>query len=323
MYKKLLKNKYPILTFIRFLLILISRDEKTFHQTIGLIEQLKFERADRITFFQTNASRRFTNDLINYVDIGSRDGLLDFLKPFEEILNIIFFEPDQEEFQKLQRTFNQTNVQIFNTAVSDTTSEKVLYLTKSRGCSSLHHPSGHMLGLLAIEGDGVNRFSVDDKIKVKTQKFDEIFEFSETNVDMLKLDTQGSEFEILTALGADRPFLICSECSTTELYKDQKTIFSIGLTLEKLGYFPIHLMSEQILPKTAARWRGSLQIHGDVIFVPDNSAKGRAIIERDVEKWFASLCMHGYMDFALWQIEELKIPKPSLVTETEELLRKS
>jgi hypothetical protein len=57
--------------------------------------------------------------------------------------------------------------------------------------------------------------------------------------------------------------------------------------------------------------------------VPDNSANGRAIIERDVEKWFAALCMHGYMDFALWQIEELKISKPELITQTEELLRKS
>jgi hypothetical protein len=33
--------------------------------------------------------------------------------------------------------------------------------------------------------------------------------------------------------------------------------------------------------------------------------------------------MHGYMDFALWQIEELKISKPPLVTQTEELRRNS
>jgi predicted RNase H-like nuclease (RuvC/YqgF family) len=90
-----------------------------------------------------------------------------------------------------------------------------------------------------------------------------------------------------------------------------------------MGYFPIHLMERQLLPKTETKWRGSIQVHGDVIFVPDNSANGRAIIERDVEKWFAALCMHGYMDFALWQIEELKIPKPALITQTEELLRKS
>jgi FkbM family methyltransferase len=270
-----------------------------------------------------NASQRFANEPINYVDIGSRDGLLGFLKPFEKILNIIFFEPDHEEFNKLQNTHQSQRVQIFNTAVSDTNSKKILNLTRSRGCSSLLHPSGHMLGLLATEGDGVGRFSVEDKIEVATQRIDEIFEFPKINLDILKVDTQGSEFEILSSLGAHRPFLICSECSTTELYKNQKTLFSIGLLLEEMGYFPIHLMERHLLPKTATKWRGSIQVHGDAIFVPDNSANGRAIIERDVEKWFAALCMHGYMDFALWQIEELKIPKPALITQTEELLRKS
>lgn len=79
-----------------------------------------------------------------------------------------------------------------------------------------------------------------------------------------------------------------------------------------------HLVSEN-----SSNWRNSIQLYGDVIFVPDNSANGRAIIKRDVEKWFASLCMHGYIDFALWQIEELRIPKPPLVTETEALLKNS
>ena len=323
MLKKLLKNKYPILSLIRFLLILTARNTRTFNQMRGLIDQLDAERANRIAFMRVNAGQRFTHEPINYADIGSRDGLLGFLKPFEKILNIIFFEPDLEEFNKLQSNYKNQRVQVFNTALSDTNSKKVLNLTRSRGCSSLLHPSGHMLGLLAIEGDGIDRFSVDDKIEVATQRIDEIFEFPKIDLDILKIDTQGSEFEILSSLGAHRPFLICSECSTTELYKNQKTFFSIGMMLENLGYFPIHLMERQLLPKTATKWRGSLQIHGDVIFVPDNSANGRAIIERDVEKWFAALCMHGYMDFALWQIEELKIPKPALITQTEELLRKS
>jgi len=323
MLKKLFRNKYPALSLINFLLTLVARNTRTFSQMRGLIDQLDAERADRIAFTHVNASQRFANEPINYVDIGSRDGLLGFLKPFEKILNIIFFEPDHEEFNKLQNTYQSQRVQIFNTAVSDTNSKKILNLTRSRGCSSLLHPSGHMLGLLATEGDGVGRFSVEDKIEVATQRIDEIFEFPKINLDILKVDTQGSEFEILSSLGAHRPFLICSECSTTELYKNQKTLFSIGLLLEDMGYFPIHLMERQLLPKTATKWRGSIQVHGDAIFVPDNSANGRAIIERDVEKWFAALCMHGYMDFALWQIEELKIPKPALITQTEELLRKS
>ena len=82
-------------------------------------------------------------------------------------------------------------------------------------------------------------------------------------------------------------------------------------------------MEGHLVSKNSSNWRNSIQLYGDVIFVPNNSAQGRAIIEQDIEKWFTSLCMHGYMDFALWQIEELKISKPPLVTQTEELLRNS
>ncbi|MFO0006646.1 MAG: hypothetical protein ACK559_36565, partial [bacterium] len=120
------------------------------------------------------------------------------------------------------------------------------------------------------------------------------------------------EYEAISGLGLFRPFLICVECSTVELYLGQKSVFEVGAKLEKLGYMPLKFMEIQLVPKTLAKYQSSIPVHGDVIFVPNNSVQGRTIIERDVEKWFASLCMHGYMDFALWQIEELKISKPIL-----------
>ena len=132
MLKKLFRNKYPALSLINFLLTLVARNTRTFSQMRGLIDQLDAERADRIAFTHVNASQRFANEPINYVDIGSRDGLLGFLKPFEKILNIIFFEPDHEEFNKLQNTHQSQRVQIFNTAVSDTNSKKILNLLKFR-----------------------------------------------------------------------------------------------------------------------------------------------------------------------------------------------
>lgn len=195
-------------------------------------------------------------------------------------------------------------------------------MTKKRGGSSLLHPSGNMIGLMAIGSEGTSRFSVEKIIDVTTRRLDDAVNYKNTRIELLKIDTQGSEYEILSTLGEHRPFLICSECATTEIYKGQKTLFVIGLLLENLGYFPIHLMDGHLLPKTSSNWRNSTQLYGDVIFVPDNSANGRAIIERDVEKWFASLCMHGFMDFALWQLEELKISKPPLVAQTEELFKK-
>lgn len=213
-----------------------------------------------------------------------------------------------------------SNVEIINAAVSDENSVKTLYLTKKRGGSSLLSPNGPMFGLMAIDGEGLKRFDVEKTEEIQTRRLDEVINPSVTKIEILKIDTQGSEYKILSALGEHRPFLICAECATAEIYQGQKTLFAIGYLLENLGYFPLRLMDSHLLPKTKAKWRNSVQLYGDVIFVPNNSSSGKAIIEQDVEKWFASLCMHGFMDFALWQIEELKIPKPTLVLETEKLL---
>jgi FkbM family methyltransferase len=323
MLKRLLKNRWSVVSALRLPLLIVARYYKTFHQIRDLVSQLDSKQIDRAAFLKTSASKNLIDNPINYADIGARGGLLDFLEPFEDLLNTIYFEPDIEEFEKMKQQYSKRKATIINAAVSDSNSVKTLYLTKKRGGSSLLHPSGNMIGMMSIDGEGTSRFSVEETIQIQTRRLDEVIKFEETQIDLLKIDTQGSEFEILTALGAHRPFLICAECATTEIYKGQKTMFAVGALLENLGYFPLHLMDGHLVSKTLSNWRNSTQLYGDVIFVPDNSAKGRAIIERDVEKWFASLCMHGYMDFALWQIDELKISKPPLVTETEELLRKS
>jgi FkbM family methyltransferase len=80
-----------------------------------------------------------------------------------------------------------------------------------------------MMGLMAVDGEGVSRFAVEKTIEIKTQRLDEVVKFTDIKLDVLKIDTQGSEFEILSALGQHRPFLICAECATTEIYKGQKT----------------------------------------------------------------------------------------------------
>ena len=323
MLKRLLKNRWSVVSALRLPLLIVARYYKTFHQIRDLVSQLDSKQIDRAAFLKTSASKNLIDNPINYADIGARGGLLDFLEPFEDLLNTIYFEPDIEEFEKMKQQYSKRKATIINAAVSDSNSVKTLYLTKKRGGSSLLHPSGNMIGMMSIDGEGTSRFSVEETIQIQTRRLDEVIKFEETQIDLLKIDTQGSEFEILTALGAHRPFLICAECATTEIYKGQKTTFAVGALLDNLGYFPLHLMDGHLVSKTLSNWRNSTQLYGDVIFVPDNSAKGRAIIELDVEKWFASLCMHGYMDVALWQIEELKISKPPLVTETEELLRKS
>jgi len=269
-----------------------------------------------------SATKRFKNSIV-YVDIGARGGSQEIAQGFKELLHFVVFDADPESISNLLHDFKNSKVSVVNNAISDSDSKRTLYLTRSRACSSLLRPTGHSLSLRGGNSRDLGRFSVEREMVVDTKTLSESMPNEIRFIDILKIDIQGLESEAISGLGQFRPFLICVECSTVELYLGQKSVFEVGAKLEKLGYMSLKFMDIQLVPKTLAKYQSCIHVHGDVVFVPNNSAEGRKIIERDVEKWFASLCMHGFMDFALWQIEELKIAKPALVTETEELLRKS
>jgi len=289
----------------------------------NMIQKFDLELSGPSLVLKTERATDFVKNPLIYVDIGARGGAQDITKEFLEVLHFVFCEADEDEAKNLTSNFSAGQFSIIKNAISDSPSVRTLYLTKSRGASSLLTPNGNFIGFFGGADRDISRFAIEKEVQVETLPLSLSMPQEIDVVDILKIDVQGLEFEVLSGMGSFRPFVICTECSTTEFYLGQKTLFSVGLLLENLGYMPLRLMQITIVPKTLANFQSCIQAHGDVIFVPDNSANGRAIIERDVEKWFAALCMHGYMDFALWQIEELKISKPALITQTEELLRKS
>ena len=288
----------------------------------NIVESTDQQISNRLIFTTSAAAEKFKNSII-YFDIGARGGSQEITKEFSELLHFVVFDADPESNSKLQNDFKNSKVTVVNNAISDSDSKRTLFLTESRACSSLLEPSGHSLSLRGGNSRDLTRFQVEREIVIDTQTLSKSIPIEIKFIDILKIDIQGLEYEAISGLGLFRPFLICVECSTVELYLGQKSVFDVVAQLEKLGYMPLKFMEIQLVPKTLAKYQSCIPVHGDVIFVPNNSAQGRAIIERDVEKWFAALCMHGYMDFALWQIEELKIHKPALITQTEELLRKS
>ncbi len=105
MLKRLLRNRWSVVSILRLPLLVVARYYKTFHQIRDLVSQLDSKQIDRTTFLKTDASKRLFTEQINYADIGARDGLLEFLKPFEKLLNTIFFEPDIEEFKQMQKKY--------------------------------------------------------------------------------------------------------------------------------------------------------------------------------------------------------------------------
>ena len=177
-----------------------------------------------------------------------------------------------------------------------------------------------MLGLLAgsigANGEphgGVDRFGVEKTIPVNVKTLSDALKGIADQIDFLKVDVQGLEFEVLATLGNYRPFTAIVECSSTEFYIGQKSLFEVGAAMRNLGYFPLTLLPPHPILRTDERVLArTLPLHGDIIFAPDNSQLGRAVIARDPLKWLVTLGILGHLDFAIWQAKEIGLDLNSL-----------
>lgn len=116
------------------------------------------------------------------LDIGARDGLQ---WPWRDIANIdpIMVEPDPEEAKRLRG-------KVINAALWSEQKSLQLHVTKSPGASSVFKPNRAFLDQFP-ESD---RFDIVRSIQMNATTIDAL---RLDNIDFIKIDTQGSELEIL------------------------------------------------------------------------------------------------------------------------------
>ena len=115
------------------------------------------------------------------IDIGGHIGIFSVMAALYGA-KVLVYEPEKNNFEILQSNIKDyNNIQAFNSMVSEQTGETDFYLNGS-------NVAGH------------NAFGGDRKIKVHSTAFETILQ-NVNKVDLLKLDCEGSEYDIL--LSAD------------------------------------------------------------------------------------------------------------------------
>jgi FkbM family methyltransferase len=159
----------------------------------------------------------------------------------DSTLEVYLFEPNLDFYNKLIEQFGElSNFHLYQLALSNKKGTFDFYLTDKQDCSSLRPPK---------EESWVNRPDVTNYqiTQVKVDLMKNVLS-DLPYISYLKLDTQGSEYEILEGMGdlLDKTHYIRCETSTYGMYVGERTYKEVISLMESKGF--IYLKEENIGP---------------------------------------------------------------------------
>lgn len=183
--------------------------------------------------------RFLTNEILqrgrlNYVDVGAMGGIPAKWARIKPCLKVIGFEPDKREFAKLQNSDYQ---QFFNRVVYGRSENITLNITRDPGKTSIYKPNFAVLNAFpdsqrhqVVETLAIDRAQVDS--------LDHILGQHTLDADFLKIDTQGSELDILkgAAVSLGHAFGVEVEVEFLSLYESQPLFGDVHALLTRSGF---------------------------------------------------------------------------------------
>ena len=167
------------------------------------------------------------NDLIIF-DIGANIGQsIDRFRKYQKNAKIFSFEPDPSVYKLLEfKKNNDPNLFTYNIALSNKKKKSILYTQNNSGESSLLKMNTNKLNSnipIKIKCDTISRFCKKNKIK---------------NIDILKIDTQGSEYNIIKGCGnfLKNIFIIEAEIIFNNTWKNSPSIGELENFLKRFGF---------------------------------------------------------------------------------------
>ena len=164
-----------------------------------------------ITFFKKKSNLEYNV----IIDVGAHKGetILNFLKNFK-IKNIYSFEASSKTYKyldinvkKIRKKYNKTNIEIFNTGVGNSSEQKIFNELPDSNSSTFNlidQDSSYFKRKNRILSFFFKKNFFITKNFVSQIKLSEFIEKKDIkNIDILKIDTEGYEFEVLKGLGKD------------------------------------------------------------------------------------------------------------------------
>jgi len=150
--------------------------------------------------------KKLGSNIETMIDVGANVGetILEFNKNFE-INKIYSIEPNLKTFQEIKKK-NFKNVEIFNFAASDVEGEdklKIGYLSSMSTINEINYDSFYTKVKSFIIWIISRKFSIyKNEITIKKRRLDNFIRTQGVEeVDLIKIDTEGHEFNVIKGLG--------------------------------------------------------------------------------------------------------------------------
>ena len=255
----------------------------------------------------------FRNAPLGFIDVGARGGVHSLLSPIAEITAVLGFEPDETSCKEVNDAFAAgktpwASLKVLPVALADDAGEATLHQ-----CTAPTNDSLLPVNKALSHRYKMDKFAQTGQVKVLTQTLDSVLfgQLASENHwgELIKLDTQGTEYEILK--GADRTLreraiALFVEVEFCQIYQDQKLFSELELLLRGYGFsfygfHSTHERSCKLLDKKSFLGRERL-LHADAVFfkdpLPGASARPK-LNERGNAVLFTCAMILGYFDFAL------------------------
>ena len=217
------------------------------------------------------------------LDVGAQGGFNSdgfFSKKYIKFFNNILVEPNTDEANKL------IDNNLINKGLWSKKEVKQLNILDNRvGSSSIFEPNEKNFDLHDIPLKDFSKFKVTRTVDIHCDTIEKILnEKNIDNLDYLKIDTQGSELEILKGLGKYKPLLIKIEVHFFSMYKKVPSWNELVNYLYKLDYILIDL-------KGIGKHITRIPAEADMIFIPNFETEAGKKIIHDSYKNFISLML--------------------------------
>lgn len=253
------------------------------------------------------------------MDVGAAGGVAPHWRDYLFVMDVDCFEPDARECAA--RALNSPpNMHWYPVALAGETGRRPFHVLNRTTGSSLFPPNDPVI----LEYSGQSYAGVRRVIDVDCLSLADFLAAHRRPVPVLmKLDTQGSELEILSSLNASQlEEVLCVEVEVEflELYKGQPLFGDVHAFMQGHGFRlldlrthrsyrnakdePLHYLRKHLNTAAGSASLSAELVAGDALYIRDASLQAPATTSVGLVTLLCVLRLYGFYDLAFWVAEK-------------------